>query len=451
VEQFPKNFLWGAATAAYQIEGAADRDGRGPSIWDTFCSKPGNTACGHTGAVACDHYNRYRDDVQLMRRLNLQAYRFSVSWPRVMPTGRGAINAEGLDFYDRLVDDLCANGIEPFATLYHWDLPDALQNDLGGWVNDDLPRIFADYADVVYRRIADRVRYWITINEPWCVVDGGYFHGVHAPGLRDRAAGYRAGHNLIRAHAYAAEKYRTGHAGSGGQISLALNSGYTFPATSSKEDAAAAERFLLNFAGWFGDPIFFGDYPQVMRERLGELLPAFSTEDAALLRRSMDFLAVNYYTSDTICHRDGEGPMDAAVVSENHWPRTEMNWVVRPEGLRGLLVWLHERYRGVPMYITENGAAYVDEVDGDGFVNDPKRIEYLQTHIAAAAEACAQGVDLRGFLVWSLMDNLEWSLGFTRRFGLVRCDFDTLQRSIKASGQWYAKFIANGQSAGTAS
>jgi beta-glucosidase/6-phospho-beta-glucosidase/beta-galactosidase len=320
-----------------------------------------------------------------------------------------------------------------------------LQETLGGWVNDDLPGYFADYADVVFGRLGDRVRYWMTINEPWCVVDGGYFHGVHAPGLRDRAAGYRAGHNLLRAHAHAAAAYRARHANGRGQISLALNSGYAFPASDSPEDEAAAERYLLNFAGWFSDPLFFGDYPAVMRERLGAMLPEFSDVDAALLTSSMDYLAVNYYTSDTICHREGAGLMDAAVVPEPHRPRTKMDWPVRPEGLTALLLWLHRRYDGIAMFITENGAAYEDEVDPAGYVNDQSRIDYLRRHIAAVAQACAQGAEVRGYLAWSLLDNLEWSLGFTRRFGLIRCDFATQQRTIKASGHWYARLIADGQ------
>jgi beta-glucosidase len=447
---FPDQFLWGAATAAYQIEGAAEEGGRGPSIWDVFCATPGRTKCGDTGRVACDHYHRWRQDVDLMRSLNLRAYRFSISWPRVLPAGRGAVNGVGLDFYDRLVDALCGAEIEPFVTLYHWDLPAALQSELGGWVHDELPQIFADYAALLFDRLGDRVHHWLTINEPWCVVTGGYFGGVHAPGVRDRALGYRAGHNLLRAHAYAVARYRTSrHAD--GRISFALNTNYAFPATESEQDKAAAERAMLNFGGWFGDPVWFGDYPQVMRERLGPLLPEFTDRDAKLLRRSVDFIGLNYYTSDVVRHAPGAGPMELKIVPQPDARKTQMGWPIAPEGLERLLIGLHERYGGLPIYVTENGAAFDDQADADGFVEDSKRIAYLREHIAAARAAMSAGVDLRGYFAWSLLDNLEWSEGFGKRFGIVRCDFETLQRTIKQSGHWYASLCGagwNGQTAG---
>ncbi len=439
-------FLWGAATAAYQIEGAARSDGRGPSIWDVFLATPGKSVTGDTGEVACDHYHRSSEDIGLMRQLNLNAYRFSVSWPRVMPEGRGPVNARGLDFYDRLVDQLIAAGIEPLVTLYHWDLPAALQMEFGGWAHDDSPHWFADYAELIFNKLGDRVRLWLTLNEPWCSVDGGYFHGAHAPGIRDRALGYRAGHNLMRAHAYAVERFRALPVGRerGGQISFALNMSYSFPATSSSEDAAAAERAMLNFGGWFTDPPHFGDYPSVMRERLGALLPEFTADDARRLRRSMDFLAVNYYLSDVVRHAPGNGPMETELAPQPHVKHTEMNWPIVPEGFYALLHWLNKRYDGLPIYVTENGAACNDQPDAEGFVNDQDRIAYLRDHFEAARAAQAEGVDLRGYFVWSLLDNLEWSLGFNKRFGLIRCDFETGRRTIKASGRWYADFIARG-------
>ncbi|MBL8877562.1 MAG: beta-glucosidase [Phycisphaerales bacterium] len=439
-DKFPTGVLWGAATAAYQIEGAARTDGRGPSIWDVFCDTPGKTVGGENGEVACDHYHRWREDIDLMRRLNLQCYRFSISWPRVMPTGRGAINQRGLDFYDRLVDGLCAAGIAPMITLYHWDLPAALQMEEGGWEHDDSPHWFADYAELIFNRYSDRVARWITLNEPWCSVDGGYFHGAHAPGVRDRALGYRVGHNLMRAHAQAVSRYRASKH-SRGMISFALNTAWFFPETNSPADIAAAERALLNFGGWFADPAHFGDYPAVMRERLGDMLPRFSDEDTRLLRRSMDYISLNYYTSDVVRYKHGAGLMDAEICTPPEVQRTEMGWPVYPDGYYNLMMWLHTRY-GLPLMVTENGAAMPDKPDRTGYVDDQDRIAYLQSHFDAARRATRDGVDLREYYVWTLMDNLEWSVGYEKRFGLVHCDRRTLKRTIKASGHWYADFIA---------
>ncbi len=432
-----KDFLWGAATAAFQVEGAHDADGKGPGIWDRFLADRTDN-----GRVACDHYHRSPRDVALMRQLNLQAYRFSVSWPRVMPTGRGTVNPPGLDFYDRLTDQLLAAGIQPLVTLYHWDLPAALQDDLDGWAGDTLPELFADYADVIFDRLGDRVSRWITINEPWVIVMAGYFTGTHAPGIQDRPLGYRAGHNLMRAHAYAVQRYRA-HRHGHGQISFALNSSYSFPASDSPADHQAAQRALLDFAGWFGDPACFGQYPDVLRERYGDLLPTFSDADRDLLRGSLDYLALNYYTSDRVAHAPGQGPLDFDRMVPDEPPRTEMDWPIMPEGFERLLLWLWDRYR-LPLYITENGAALRDRVEPDGSVNDAGRIAYLRDHIAAMARAMQQGVDVRGYFAWSLIDNLEWNEGYARRFGLVRCDHQTQQRTIKASGRWYAELIRTG-------
>lgn len=436
------DFLWGAATAAYQIEGAPFADGKGPSIWDVFCRIPGRTAAGDTGETACEHYYRWREDIAWMKRLNLRAYRLSLSWARILPQGRGVVNTAGLDFYDRLIDELRAADIEPLVTVYHWDLPAALQFELGGWASDDLPSIFADYAQIAFDRLGDRVQWWMTLNEPWVVVDAGYFHGVHPPGIRDRAQGYRAAHNLLRAHAYAVERYRASRSG-GGRITFALNSSFSFPATRDPADAAAAERAVTNFAGWFGDPAYFGDYPAVMRERLGDLLPAFTLQDTKLLRGSMDYVALNYYTSEVVRHAAGAGPMEYEIVPQPHVAHTLMNWPVRPDGFYRLMRWLNQRYAGLPFVITENGAALDDRADATGFVNDTARIAYLRDHICAAMAARDEGVELRGFMVWSLLDNLEWAAGFAKRFGLIRCDHATQQRTMKASGHWYARLIAS--------
>lgn len=360
-----------------------------------------------------------------------------------MPDGDGPINTAGLDYYNRLVDGLCAAGIQPLVTLYHWDLPASLQFRYGGWLDADLPKRFADYAEVVFDRLGDRVKLWVTLNEPWVVVDAGYFHGTHPPGVRDRRLGYRAGHNLLRAHAYAVACYRRSRHHDGA-ISFALNTTYSYAATPNPADTAAAERAMQNFAGWFADPAHFGDYPAVMRERLGDLLPAFRDEDRTLLTRSMDFLALNYYFSDVVKHAAGHGPMEYEVVPQPQLPHTEMGWPVTPDGLYQILLWLHRRYGGLPIYVTENGAAFDDRADAIGYVNDRDRIAYLRDHILAARRAMREGVDLRGYFVWSLLDNLEWTLGYSKRFGLIHCDRQTLQRTMKASAQWYANVIAHG-------
>ncbi len=441
LKTFPEFFRFGAATAAFQIEGAAREDGKGASIWDVFCATAGRTAGGDTGDVACDHYHRWREDIELLRRLNLRDYRLSISWPRVLPHGRGRINERGLGFYDRLIDGLCDAGIEPLVTVYHWDLPDDLQRELGGWACDDLPAIFADYAGVLFDRLGDRVRMWLTMNEPWVVVDAGYIHGVHPPGIRDRRMGYVAAHNLLRGHAYAVARYRGSRHGNG-RISFALNTSYSFAASDSPADQAAAQRAMLGFGGWFGDPAVFGAYPAALRNRLGGLLPSFSEGDARLLRGSMDYIALNYYTSDVVRHVPGGGAMELEKLPQAGVATTAMGWPIRPDGLRELLGWLATRYAGLPIYITENGAAFEDRPDVRGFVQDEARIAYLREHLAAVADALAAGVDVRGYYVWSLLDNLEWAEGFAKRFGIVRCDHKTQKRTIKASGRWYGRLAA---------
>lgn len=440
--KLPGRFLWGAATAAFQIEGAATEDGRGPSIWDVFLTQPGTTQQGDTGAVTCDHYHRWREDIELMRRLNLQSYRFSIGWPRVVPAGSGPHNESGWSFYERLVDALLAAGIEPFITLYHWDLPAALQARLGGWANPEIAFIFADYAEAAFRRLGDRVRLWATLNEPWVVVNAGYFEGVHPPGLRDRRLGFLVAHNLLRAHAHAVACFRA--ICPGGSIGLVLNGGYAFPAADTTEDAAAAERAMVAQLGWFGDPACLGGYPALLRERLGAVLPELSSEDIALLKHPVDFIGLNYYFSEIVRHAPGRTPLEFEVVPQPHRPHTAMGWPVTPEGFSPLLRWLSRRYAGVPIYVTENGAAFDDHPDKSGYVYDPQRVAYLREHIAGVQEAGAEGVDVRGYFVWSLLDNLEWTHGFSKRFGIVRCDFETLRRTIKASGHWYARLIADG-------
>lgn len=437
--RFPEGFLWGCATSAYQIEGSPLADGAGPSIWQRFVHTPGMTTNGDTGDVACDHYRRYADDVALMAELGMQAYRFSVSWSRVLPTGRGAINRAGLDFYDRLVDALCAKGISPQVTLFHWDLPAAL-DDLGGWLNRDIAGWFADYAEVMYRKLDDRVGRWVTLNEPWVVSDGGYLHGALAPGHRSRFEGPIASHNLMRAHGAAVQRYREIGAK---EIGLVVNLEPQVAASADPADAAAANRVDAYMNRQYLDPALLGSYPPEMTEIFGEAWPAWPAEDLALIQQPIDFIGVNYYTRG-VKRDDAKGYLRAALVKQPNSTYTETAWEVFPSAFTDILVWVHERYGGLPIYVMENGAAFYDPpVAEAGRVRDPLRVSYLRSHLRAARDAIARGVDLRGYMVWSLLDNLEWSLGFSKRFGIVHVDFETQTRTPKDSARYYAKVIAS--------
>jgi beta-glucosidase len=393
-DRFPPGFLWGTATAAYQIEGGWDADGKGPSIWDEFCRRPGAIRDGETGEVACDHYRRYREDVGLMAELGLNAYRFSISWPRVLPVGEGAPNEAGLAFYDRLVDALIGRGIRPFATLYHWDLPLAL-HERGGWEADEAPGWFADYARLVAQRLGDRVRDWITLNEPEVIDSHGYAKGVHAPGITDEERARRVAVNLVRAHNAAAEAVRAAAPDARVGIALSLS-----PVHASTPEVAAARDELRNRR--FLDPVTRAGSP-------------------------LDFLGVNYYTREVV---DG---FPARVE------RTAMGWEVYPEGLTEILVRLHRDYGPIELFVTENGAAYEDLPGRDGEVDDQDRARYLERHLGAAADALEAGVPLAGYFVWSLLDNFEWAQGYSKRFGIVRVDYESQRRTVKASGRRYAE------------
>ncbi|MDR3388260.1 MAG: GH1 family beta-glucosidase [Rudaea sp.] len=437
--QFPRDFLWGAATSAYQIEGSPLADGAGPSIWQRFAHTPGMMSSGDTGDVACDHYRRWKSDVALMRELGLKAYRFSISWSRVLAQGRGRINALGLGFYDRLVDALLENGIEPLATLFHWDLPAAL-DDRGGWLNPDVAHWFADYADVMYKALDGRVRKWATLNEPWVVTDGGYLHGALAPGHRNRYEAPIASHHLLRAHGAAVQAYRaTGkHA-----IGLVVNLEPKYAASQSAEDQAAVRRADAYMNRQYLDPVYRGAYPEEMREIFGDAWPDWPQADFDLIRQPTDFLGVNYYTRNVTRHDAGNYPLKTAPVRQ-HATYTETGWEVFPQGLTDTLTWVRDRYGNPPVYITENGSAFYDPpVAEDGVLDDPLRVNYQKKHIVAVSNAIASGCDVRGYMAWSLLDNLEWSLGFSKRFGIVHVDFATQQRTIKASGRHYASVIAS--------
>ena len=438
--EFPEGFLWGCATAAYQIEGSPLADGAGPGIWQRFAHTPGMMANGNTGDIACDHYHRWKEDVALMKRLGLQAYRFSIAWPRILPEGTGRVNTAGLDFYSRLVDELLSNGIEPIATLYHWDLPAAL-DDRGGWLNRDSADWFADYAQVVFTALDGRVKRWATLNEPWVVADGGYLRGTIAPGHRNRFEAPIASHNLMRAHGAAVKAYRDigRH-----DIGLVVNIEPKYPASNQPDDVAATRRAAAYMNEQYLDPALKGRYPAEMKDVFNGAWPDWPEADFDLIRQPIDWLGVNYYTRAVVRHDEAAWPVRAAPVRQAQATYTETNWEVYPEGLGDVLTWVKARYGDIPLFITENGAAFYDPpVASGGRVRDPLRTDYLRRHLLAIRKAISDGVDVRGYMAWSLMDNLEWSLGFAKRFGLVHVDFDTLKRTPKDSAHYYSRVIAS--------
>lgn len=437
---FPDDFLWGAATAAYQIEGSPLADGAGASIWQRFSHDPRLMASpGDTGDVACDHYNRWREDVALMKALGLKAYRFSIAWGRVLPDGTGRVNAAGLDFYERLVDALLANGIEPLATLYHWDLPAAL-DDRGGWLNRDSADWFAEYGRVLFERLDGRVTKWVTLNEPWVVTDGGYLHGALAPGHRNLFEAPIASHNLMRAHGAAVQAYRASGAH---EIGLVVNIEPKYAASDSPEDRAAQRRAEAYMNRQYLEPAIHGRYPPELKEMFGEAWPDWPAADFELIRQPIDFLGVNYYTRN-VTRADDSFLLRAGPVPQKNATITTTGWEVFPQGLTDMLLWVKENYGDIPLYVTENGAAFYDPPRAiDGRVEDPLRVDYLRTHIAAVGEAIRRGADVRGYMLWSLLDNLEWSLGYSKRFGMVHVNFETQVRTPKASAHFYAEVIAS--------
>jgi beta-glucosidase len=443
---FPDGFLWGVATSAAQIEGAVREDGRGESIWDRFAAVPGRIADGSNPSAACDHYRRWREDVELLRGLGVGAYRFSIAWPRVLPRGRGAVNAAGLDFYDRLVDALLAAGIRPFVTLYHWDLPQALQ-DGGGWAARDTAAAFADYAEVVSRRLGDRVRHWVTHNEPWCAATLGHEAGEHAPGHRDPAEALRVGHHLLLSHAWAAQAVR--QSAPGAEVGIVLIFSPAWPASESDADRDAARRYDGAFNRWYLEPLVRGRYPEdavADRVRRGHLpgpeMPFVRRGDLQAIAAPLDFLGVNYYSRVVVrAGEDGE-PVAVRVAPESEL--TDMGWEVFPSGLSDLLVRLHREYGAPALYVTENGIAHAAAPGADGRVRDDRRVAYLREHVAAARRALADGVPLRGYFVWSLLDNWEWARGYAMRFGLYHVDFTDQRRIAKDSAFWYRDLVTTG-------
>jgi beta-glucosidase len=437
--EFPESFLWGTATSAYQVEGSPLADGAGPSIWQRFTRTRGLVHDGDTGDVACDQYRRYADDIALMQRLGLNAYRFSISWSRVLPEGRGKVNDKGLDHYSRLVDTLLAHGIAPVPTLYHWDLPAAL-DDRGGWLNPDIADWFADYASVMVRRLDDRVKLWATLNEPWVVTDGGYLHGALAPGHRNRFEAPIASHHLLRAHGKAVQAYR---ALGKHQVGLVVNIEPKYPASQAPQDLAATRRAEAYMNRQYLDPVFKGKYPDEMREIFGEAWPAWPQQDHQPIRQPIDFLGVNYYTRSVTRFNALTWPLHASAVRQKQATYTETSWEVFPRGLTDTLLWVKERYGNPPVYVTENGAAFFDPpvVETDRLA-DPLRVDYYRKHLAAVHAARAAGADVRGYFAWSLLDNFEWSLGYSKRFGIVHVDFETQRRTPKDSAHFYARVVA---------
>mmetsp|Transcript_7197 Transcript_7197/g.10513 ORF Transcript_7197/g.10513 Transcript_7197/m.10513 type:complete len:542 (-) Transcript_7197:107-1732(-) len=457
VESFPDDFIFGSATSSYQVEGATREGGRGLTIWDNFCYQGGHVLKNTSGDVACDHYHRYENDVKLMKDLNLKAYRFSIAWSRILPNGYGGgkPNAAGIDFYNGLIDTLIENGIEPWITLFHWDLPQQLEEDVNGWLDNSknytVVEAFGDYARICFKVFGDRVKHWITLNEPWTVSVHGYNDGIKAPGRRSNGAyeTYLAAHNQLLAHAKAARIYKEDFAPmQKGIIGMSNSADYRYPFSDSQEDIEAAERAMLFQFGWFVEPVITGDYPKVMRQRVGDRLPKFTEEQSRQLKGSCDFLGINTYSSALASAPSKESPWggywaDMFVTTHNDptWEFNFMGWAIVPDATRELLLWISKRYGNPLLYITENGSAE-DENDVIKAQHDESRRSFFEGHIRACKEAISQGVRLAGYFAWSLMDNFEWEYGYERRFGICFVDFKTQVRTPKSSAIWYSETIA---------
>ena len=451
-EQFPDGFVWGVSTSSFQIEGSYDADGRGESIWDRFASVPGNIEDGTNGKVACDHYKRWSSDVDIIQDVGVKAYRFSIAWPRLFPTGKGSMNPEGMAFYDRLVDRLLAKGILPFTTLYHWDLPQALQDE-GGWQNRDTTHRFAEYAYEVGRRLGDRVKHWMTHNEPWCISVLGNEAGAHAPGIRDRSTALAVAHHVLLSHGMAVGALR--EAANDIEVGIVHMCSPGYAASSSEADTEATRVFDEDFNRWFVEPTMLGRYPQRAVERyrsqglIDEAHPVLANpSDLEIIAAPTDFLGLNYY-SRAIIRADIPESQNAPreIFAPQESEKTDMGWEVFPEGFHQLLVRASTEWKAKKIYVTECGVAYSDGPDARGVIDDRRRIDYLDSHFRSARSAIADGAPLAGIFVWSLMDNFEWAHGYTKRFGLVWVDYETQERTLKNSARWYREVIrSNGLS-----
>jgi beta-glucosidase len=438
--QFPKDMKWGSATASYQIEGAAFEDGRGMSIWDTFSRTPGKVLNGDNGDVACDSYHRYEEDVEILKDLGADVYRFSVAWPRIFPDGTGEVNPKGLEYYHKLVNTLIENGIEPMCTLYHWDLPQALQ-DQGGWDNRETIDAFVTYAETMFKEFKGKIKYWITLNEPWCISFLSNYHGVHAPGNTDLQLATNISHHLLVAHGKAVKKFR--ELNIDGEIGYAPNTTWLDPFSNKQEDVDACRREIAYYIEWFMDPVFKGEYPRFMVDWFKKKGVELKIEDGDMetIHQPIDFLGINYYTGHLARYKENEGLLDWELV-EMGYERTDIGWPVYPEGFYNVLTHITERYGQVPIYITENGSCYNDEPE-NGRVKDDRRIKYLKQHLTALSQSIESGVNIKGYLTWSLLDNFEWAEGYSKRFGIVFVDYITLQRTKKDSFYWFKKTIDN--------
>lgn len=438
---FPEGFLWGTTTSAYQIEGGWDLGGKGESVWDHFTHMPGRILNNDTGDVACDHYRRYKEDVALLRELGVKSYMFSIAWPRIFPNGIGKPNKKGMAFYHNLVELLLENGIKPIVNLFHWEMPQQLQY-IGGWTNRNTIRYFERYACYVFKELGNLVPYWVTFSEPWVSSFVSYWFGGHPPGIRDYTSAVLAAHNIMLAHGRTVQTFRK--MGLKGEIGISLNLNPVYPASEAEQDIAAAGRHEDFLNNWFLEPLLKGKYPEKLVEWLSDkvVLPKISQEDMNIIKTPIDFLGVNNYSSASVFHNPSDWPLKNGFADTGK-AKTDSGWEVYPEGLYDLLLYLHKEYTGLKLYITENGVSFKDIVGADGSVEDNDRLNYLNDHIIQVHKAMNDGVNIIGYHVWSFLDNFEWNLGYSKRFGLVHVDYETQKRTIKKSGRWYSKVIAD--------
>ncbi|KAB8125595.1 beta-glucosidase [Gracilibacillus oryzae] len=438
--QFPEGMKWGTATASYQIEGAVNEGGRGTSIWDTFSKTPGKVVNGDNGDIACDSYHRYEEDVELLTDLGVDVYRFSVAWPRIFPNGTGEVNQEGLEYYHRLVDKLIEKGIEPMCTLYHWDLPQALE-DKGGWNNRETIDAFVQYAELMFNEFSGKIKSWLTLNEPWCISFLSNYIGAHAPGNKDLQLATQISHHLLVAHGLTVKKFR--NLGIEGKIGFAPNTTWLEPYSNRQEDIDACNREIGWYIEWFMDPVFKGNYPEFMLDWFKKKGVQLEIKDGDMeaIQQRVDFLGINYYTGHIARYKENSGLLDWELVEMNY-DRTDIGWPIFPEGFYNVLMRIKESYGDIPIYITENGSCYNDEPE-NGQVKDNGRISYLQQHLTALSRAIASGVNVKGYITWSLLDNFEWAEGYSMRFGIVHVNYRTLERTKKDSYYWFKQTIAN--------
>lgn len=439
---FPKDFIWGVSSSSYQIEGAVDEDGRGESIWDRFSHTPGKVARGENGDVACDHYHRWRDDVALMVDLGIKAYRFSIAWPRILPDGTGSVNEKGLDFYSRLVDHLLENNITPYVNFYHWDLPQKLE-DNGGWRSRETSKAYMKYVGVVVKRLSDRVKHWMTLNEPICSSYLGYMHGIHAPGAKEPMKVVNAVvHNLMLAHGLGIQTIKS-ITGNTSKVGIAHNPYVATPLSDDPAHIAEADKFWHLINDWWYYPFFKGKYPEDLLEMMGEAAPEVKDGDMKIISSPMDYFGLNIYHGDEVKSYHVNEKQWYFTTHPNNYPRTTMDWTIKPDCMHRALTYMHEHYDMPEIMVTENGCSFNDVVDDDGKVHDTDRVNYLDGHISSVKKAMDEGVKVTGYFVWSLLDNFEWALGYSKRFGITYVDYETQQRIPKDSFYWYKKLITS--------